>query len=447
MYEVKQRDLTPRLRVRSDDDTWGYEYTKPPVYITYNANSTKTYSSGAAITVRTGTKKTIIDYKPIVHLGPPRLNPVQIKSVRTNSSPVVWNTVGRVGRQAVRWDGPLVGSFIPLARQYAASTDTIERVAFSTSVAEEVLQKAMAKLNDPSIAANEYLFEYMQVARLLKDPFRTSVSLAKILRRWTKSDAWIYSPRGQYTSGAVILSFRTRRELSLKKASKALIEEASRRWLQYRYGIVPLYSDISTIVGQMIDGELPSINQLRMFKQKARIFVTRASGTNNLSLRIGPYSVTAMEHWVERDFYTANIFFQKRGLPSPLWRYGIHPRQWLTALWNGTPFSFVGDWFINVDQWLKAITVNPYVSIRGNCVTRKISLWSDFTERTVHVAAYGPEAIPLPHILGTSMLRSDAIRREINLPYSRDIFFSVNWSSLKNILTGLALILTRNNRK
>lgn len=443
MYDVKQRDLTPRIRVRSDDSSFGYEYTKPPVYVTYYANGSKIITLGAPVTVRTGFKKKIIDYKPIVHLGPPRLNPVSIKSVRTHSSLVTWDTLGYVGKQAIQWTGPFIGAFIPLARKYTTMSDIVQPIGFSTAVAEEVLQKTMAKLNDPSIAANEYLFEYMQVAHLLRDPFKTSVNLAKILNRWTKSDAWIYSPRGRNTPGAVIMSFRTRRELSLKKASKALIEEASQRWLQYRYGILPLYSDIATVLGQMIDGEIPSINQLQMFKQKARIYATRASGTNELYLSIGPYSVTAMERWIERDFYTANIFFQKRGLPSPSWRYGLHPRQWLTALWNAVPYSFVGDWFINVDQWLKAITVNPYVSIRGNCVTRKISLWSDFTERKVYSTSYGTGTVPLPHVLGTSMIRSDAIRREINLPYSRDIFFSVNWSSLKNILTGLALILVR----
>lgn len=129
--------------------------------------------------------------------------------------------------------------------------DVNQDIGFDQAQVDEILIKAMAKVNSNDLNTSEYLWEWRQVFGLLLDPYRTSLRLLRSVERWTKRDAWIWVPDriarklhngdtlvSKRPLGGVLMSMRTRRTVSPVGVSKKILAEACNRWLQYRLFLI-----------------------------------------------------------------------------------------------------------------------------------------------------------------------------------------------------------------
>lgn len=442
---VRAAKRRPRLRVRSRD-SWGPIYY--PQLRNYQRNAAGQVirvTLGSQYTGYAGEKKSIQDYSPVAFLSPP-MNPATIKCTRRSFFKAsLWCNPPEYNYSATlqpMGEWPLDGlSGIPSELNLDAT------LGFDTAEANKALLKCYAKANSADIRMNEYVFEWKQTLGLLKNPLKTLLQLRKRLDFWTSRDAWIWLPSrslrrfgdgvlvSKLPTGGVLMSMRTRKVLGVDEVADDTLAAAANRWLQYRYGIMPLALDITTIVS-WFQGDLERpwkrSESARHYVKKGKVALTCPSHT---------------QHWqrwfdVRRDsgeYYSAKVFYRVKYEPPLSYKLGLHPSQLVQALYNAIPYSFVADWVVNLDDWLQATRNPPWIEYGPNVVTKKV--WETIQARLSHVkSAFTPW---VPVIVGGepfAQQRKFAIRRELKLPKPTLPVWSGSWHTVKNAVTALALI-------
>ena len=442
---VRAAKRRPRLRVRSRD-SWGAVYY--PQFISYQRNAARQVTKttlGTSYAGYIGEKKSIQDYSPVAFLNPP-MNPTTIKCTRRSffkaslfcDPPEYYYSAGL--QPMGEW--PIDGlSCIPSELNLDAA------VGFDLAEANKALLKCYAKVNSADIRMNEYVFEWKQTLSLLKDPLKTLLKLRKRLDFWTSRDAWIWLPNrslrrfgkgvlvSKQPTGGVLMSMRTRKVLKVDEVADNVLTAAVNRWLQYRYGIMPLALDITTIVSWFqgnLERPWKRSESARHNVKRSAISMTSALHTQQWQ-RWFNVSRTSGEH------YSAKVFYRVKYEPPLSYKLGIHPSQFVQALYNAIPYSFVADWVVNLDDWLSATRNPPWIEYGPNVVTKKV--WETIQSRLSSVkSAWAPWAPVVVTGDPFAQQRKYAIRRELNLPKPTLPVWSGSWHSVKNAVTALALI-------
>lgn len=393
-----------------------------------------------------GRKQGFVDYHPTRPGDPPNvMHPVYGQKVVVNS--LSCSMVGRAPNLFIEYPK---GKWATNGRWLSpVTTDVSIPLEFIESHAQRALQLAYVDMKEPDIAMNEYVFEFKQFVGLLKDPIRTLARYQKLLNKWFSADAWFYANpikvrrfgKGQLVSvatpGATLMSFRTKREVSVSDVSASTVKAAANRWLQYRYGILPLYLDVGAVAGMLAEKPIPS----EWRKAQARFHVTRSkqavSGTRAWNPTTHFYE--GMRH--EGLHYSATVYYKlEKELPLS-YTMGLHPSQILRALWNRIPYSFVADWIVNVDDWLVAATNLPNSYIGRNCVTAKEYQKVNLTLKQVRF-----NYSPYPYLTLSSqpvmLALGERFNRHVDVPFENKLTFSSKWHSLKNAMTAEALLIT-----
>lgn len=174
-------------------------------------------------------------------------------------------------------------------------------------------------------------------------------------------------------------------------------------------------------------------------EKKARVTLSKIRSDYEITTTYTPFTLTWKVVDTSGEFYSAIQPYSIVGEIPSLHRIGLHPSQWLNVLWNATPYSFVGDWFVNVDEYLTYLQTPSWIKLLGNQVTHKV--YRKITVRLVKatMTSYGTVCTIRGDSVGT--LVTESMRRELDLEWPSTAPFSYAWKSLKNELTGLALIL------
>lgn len=395
-----------------------------------------------------GDKGAMVDYHPILKLDPPR-NWTYAQRTRANSlSASVSLDLGpanRINLPACKLG--LIG-----LKAYPMTLDITKPLTFNNIEADNVLMKAQAKVYDAAMHMNEYVYEWRQVLMLLKDPYRTALKFARRIDKWVSRDSWIYLPSrtarkltngsvliSKRPTGAMLMSMRTRRVIDPVGVSKEVLDAACNRWLQYRYGIRPLVQDINTIMGMLVDSVPPPL----LRKESARSWVTKTSVTSEYSYAMTPLSFKFKVTKKSGVVYSAKQWYTQDDDATPMsYKTGMHPSQFVRAMWNWIPYSFVADWIVNVDAWLAAITDVPWIKLAANVVTAKE--FEHVSSRLISVTYF---ASPYNRCkidgdpIGTAY--SERMYRQVDRPRITSAMspsVSRAWQSVKNAATALALI-------
>lgn len=439
----------PGLRARSRDDMT--RITFPECTWSMYGTTVKKYMGQWSA----GDRGAMVDYHPILKLDPPR-NWTYAQRSRANSlSASVSLDLGIANRISL----PACKLGLIGLKAYPMTIDVTRPLVFNNIEADNVLMKAQAKVYDAALHMNEYVYEWRQVLGLLKDPYRTALKFHKILEKWTSRDSWLYLPQraarrlhdgglliSQRPTGAVLMSMRTRRVVSPVGVSKQALEAACNRWLQYRYGVMPLVYDITTVMGMLADSVPPPI----LKKESARSWVSKTKTTSEYSYLMTPLTFKFKVTRTTGTVYSAKQWFTQDDSAVPMsFKTGMHPSQFIRSMWNWIPYSFVADWVINMDTWLAAITDVPWVKLGANVVTGKE--FEHVSSRLISVQYY---ASPYNQckITGDAIgnAYSERMYRQIDRPRitaANHPSVSRAWQSVKNVATGLALIHQRIPRK
>lgn len=427
----------PGWRVRSSD---GLGYRSIP-RTTYRVNST--HYLGPVSNAKIGTDQSFSDMHPIARLNPPRNiaygQKVTVYSLKAGFE--IHEPKLDIVAQESQW--PFVGT-----KAYPVSEDISTPLTFDYGLANGAMLKAYSKMNEADLQLNEYVFEWKQVVRLLKDPFKTVLRAHRILDRWARRDNWIYVPShivrkhvdgvlvSKRPTGAVLMSFRTRRTIPVSEASNAVLNAAANRWLQYRYGIAPMIKDITKV---MVMVEKPPFTQ-QLRSASGRLWVSRQEeSTSDFKYRWIPVDLMFKVTRQTGSFYAAKVWYKVAYEPPTSWTLGLHPRQWINALYNAVPYSFVLDWAINLDEWMKAINVPPWIKPVANVCTAKEY---DYVRSVCTSVRW----ISSPYYQGSitktplAFKRRLRFHRKIDLPPPTKPVVGTAWRSMKNVMTGLALL-------
>lgn len=145
-------------------------------------------------------------------------------------------------------------------------------------------------------------------------------------------------------------SFRRKKKESLLGYAKTGIDKATETWLLYRYGLMPLWYSARDIMSAMH-------KRSQVYKtNRGKTVTNRKEVLGSYGLGVGfvvPFTRTTIAYeieWSETDRVTYKQCFDGNVLGRLI---GINP---LVTAWELTTLSFVVDWFIQVGDFLQAIS-------------------------------------------------------------------------------------------
>jgi hypothetical protein len=232
------------------------------------------------------------------------------------------------------------------------------------NLAAESLAKAKAKVQSAELDLAVMLGELGETLLMLKSPFS---ELAKVLASNWKlvsktRNSKIFAPSGNQFG----------RRPSQNHWAHDTANLIAGNWLLYRYGIIPLISDIDSIM-QAFEDKAKHVFSVLQRKRGTVTSVDTVSSTiynQYLGNMNGQWDVLSKTTYTTKA--TSVVYFQRLLELQTLGRLrfaGLHPCQIPGAMWELVPFSFVVDWFVGVGNWLKAITPDASLTMLGYCTS------------------------------------------------------------------------------
>lgn len=240
------------------------------------------------------------------------------------------------GRSAyIAQSGPVIACGVRLD---AGGPSTFGRPSINTDAKFEALAtiNAFAKMNASAFDGGVFLGELAETIHMLRHPIAGIVKhLQK--RRW-------------------------RNPVNVAKAG-------SDAWMEFRYGIRPMVSDVSNIANLFNK----KVNGTNRFIHASRVSVPSSmTWVGDTDVGVGKLLYHLHHRGTRKTTYHVGLSYKKKiNISSVAHQYGVGVQDMPNVLWELTPMSFVADWFINVGDWLRAITPNPAVSYLGGFISRK----------------------------------------------------------------------------
>lgn len=261
---------------------------------------------------------------------------------------------------------------------------------FHAQMAEIAIVKAYAKMKQSDVMGGEVLSDLDRTVGMLRRPFGSSVQL---LHKMRVKKAW-----------------------HLKKKSATLAQAASNAWLEYRYGWQPIILDCKAVVKashefhERFGGRLVARGSCRDIWDTSKSFT-------NLEVVSGyywPRYFTGTVHSTEECAAHAGVIYDvaSRTTTEQLRKMlGGRSADIMPLVWEKIPYSFVADWFVNVGDWLQAITPDPYTSVRASWVTVKRKCIANVSATVI---CHPTPTSPLTGDAGTSSTTWDTVYRTAN---------------------------------
>lgn len=235
--------------------------------------------------------------------------------------------------------GALVRNSTPAPAMPATDVRTSCRDIAHTSV--------MAKAYSGATLALESLAQLAETVGMLRRPF---ASTSKLLSKLYKKRNYLKATYGYSATTA-----------------------AADAWLEYRYGWKPLILDISSVL-QAICEQRNNLTRRLVFRAGS---YDEREVTSSFSGRPLPgdfYYLKANGSYTVRKSCRASAGVICEVRPrTPLETFekvfGLGANDIPVSLWAMMPFSFIVDWFVNVEDWIRAVTPDPNVQILGSWIT------------------------------------------------------------------------------
>lgn len=197
--------------------------------------------------------------------------------------------------------------------------------------------KCWAAINKEETQTLVFLAELGQTISLLRNPLRSIQSFLSKVR----------SDKEKNASAAL--------------RSLTVGQYLAKEWLTYRYGWSQLYRDVySTLKALEKDertGLLNAIGHYRMEKEN----------TESLVIDSSPFRVYANRTTIEKISVKCGVFY--KGSRSTKDYLGLTPEALLETAWEVIPYSFVVDWVVGVQSYLKGLIAQLSTPVLGSYTT------------------------------------------------------------------------------
>ncbi len=138
------------------------------------------------------------------------------------------------------------------------------------------------------------------------------------------------------------------------------LEAASSYWLQYRYGVMPLINTV-TEVALGIKAKRRAVRKTT----RAKGVITRSSFASTNHDLGGQWRYTVAIS--STDTLTVRAMSLDAYYSDALYESGLSLSGFVTLPWELIPYSFVADWFVNVQDYLGALVPSPSFEDLGSC--------------------------------------------------------------------------------
>lgn len=179
---------------------------------------------------------------------------------------------------------------------------------------------------------------------------------------------------------------------------------AAGAWLITRYGLLPLMNDIRALIKQL--KEDVDENTRHTTRAKAEFATSSSSST------IVPYDTGISENRTTVLGDTVIV----RAMSIDEWKlsiadhFGLGYKDLVVLPYQLISLSFVGDWFVNASDFLKAMVPTPGVNQLGSCVV--IERFQSITHLNQGIVAYGDGEV----ISASTMSKTGKTREKTRIP-------------------------------
>jgi hypothetical protein len=152
----------------------------------------------------------------------------------------------------------------------------------------------------------------------------------------------------------------------LAKAGSRITAGAAGAWLISRYGLLPLISDIQTL-----------LKQLRASLDEAERHTARGKAVVGRSTQSSISYIPSGNHIVQNGYFLYTDEITVRATSLDEWKltildhFGLGSKDLVTLPWELLTLSFVADWFVNIGDFVGAIVPTPGVNQLGSCISYK----------------------------------------------------------------------------
>lgn len=293
-----------------------------------------------------------------------------------------------------------------------------------TSLRNEALQKAFAKLGSSMFDGGVELGELKETLQMLRSPF-------KQLRNFFLKDGM---------KNLKLLNEVIRLRRRPKKIIQATGLTVFGTWLELRYGLRPLVKSIQDLAG-MANKQLSRIDPDRIKTVRSKLkhtsFITGNSigGSSATLLTNGKYNGTS------NVTVRGIVYYKQSANLSAARRWGVGVANLPEIAWELTRLSFVVDWFLTIGPWISSFRVNPDFEILGSTTSTKVETRVANTILSVSGGQVGPTVIR-KDFGSPAIYESNSFNRfvETSRP-SLPQFRGLTGLDLPRTVDGLALIL------
>ncbi len=233
----------------------------------------------------------------------------------------------------------------------------------------ETQTRARSNIAKPSFGSLVSLGELGETLHYLRNPLKTGLKLAQNfqVRKNVLAKSLNAEFRKQGVKGrAVYTEYSLRSLKGVSARSEQIIKDLSDLYLEFRYGVRPLVYDVSSLMDQLNAG-------IRSKRQNARSMMTRSetSVVNNAYTLFGiNYNRTETLHQ-EVTIRAGFLFEYQMDLMEERW--GFRAADVFQAAYELYPLSFVADWFVNVNDFIGAITPRSGVNYLAEYTSHRMS--------------------------------------------------------------------------
>lgn len=359
-YVNRSRERAGYGTFSSIDRIW--VYNRDPLYLGYyNSNYPPPTNS---VTVRTSLERMLDDSSP----NPNRLEKdLEVKKVVREYGSGIPSFYDVDGDADTMYSGHpcrvlgSIGDSVELPQTAIMACPMVDRVNLTAKCLRKI------RSNDPLRTSMEmfpFIGEMKQTAEMVLNPGRVIQKIFDTaVKRYTRS----LGRKGLDQIRRAQRSYKKKlRRMSLTEflATQGL-GPASSLWLQYRYGWLPLISDL-TAFGEAVIG----------FSESYEAYKASTSGGHRDTVSVRAVGVNAVEDGTVGHFTSVRESSQHIAKCKMQVTYrcsddtigraeflarkiGLHPRNLIPAVWELTKLSFVLDWVIPIGDFLEDVTAFP----------------------------------------------------------------------------------------
>lgn len=229
-----------------------------------------------------------------------------------------------------------------------------------------------------------------------------------------------------------------RKFVSRKKSIKSFIELTTNQWLQYRYGIRPLLSDIDSIISTFEVSKHRYANVPRKSTDHVVVPVSDIITDSRYSPLSGLQIASRHRKTCTTTVTCSRYYNWTENVYGPLLNNNLQAG--FGVIWELIPYSFVVDWFAGVGDWISTFRSDPRITHRGYSAT----IVTNYTYSCdVYAVRYASSDMRIPWVwLNNYSNYSYTIKRKTRTTnHSLPAWPVVNWdfNDIRHVADGLSL--------